>query len=115
MNTTQSGRKAEEAASNYLIMRGYRILERNWRRPASEIDIVASKNETVFFVEVKYRLTQDQGGGLEALTLSKIKHMKRAARLWVEENKWQGQYCMSAVEVGGKDYQILGFIDDLYI
>ncbi len=41
MNTTQTGLRAEKAASLYLEMRGYKVLERNWRRPRCEIDIVA--------------------------------------------------------------------------
>ncbi len=115
MNTTQSGRRAEIAASNYLIMRGFTILERNWRRPTCEIDIVAMKNDVVYFVEVKYRESDEQGGGLDAITKSKLQHMKRAAYTWVEETKWHGQYLLSAIEVGGKDYQILGFIDEILI
>ena len=115
MNTTQTGRKAEIAASNYLVMRGYKILERNWRRPSCEIDIIATKDNQVFFVEVKYRASDNQGGGLEALTASKIKQMKYAAWTWVEESKWKGSYYLSAIEVGSKDFQILSFIDDLII
>ena len=53
MTTTAAGQKAELTATNYLEMRGYAILERNYRRPRCEIDIVARKNDVVYFVEVK--------------------------------------------------------------
>ncbi len=76
MNSTEIGRKAEKAAATYLEMRGYRIVESNWRRPRCEIDIIAEKDGTVYFVEVKYRRNDDQGGGLEAITTTKLKQMR---------------------------------------
>ena len=114
MNTTQTGHKAEMAAKVYLEMRGYRILEQNWRRPAYEIDIIASKDGRIYFVEVKYRYDDQQGGGLEAITKSKLQHMIRAARAWTEESKWPGEYCLAAIEIAGPTFAILSFIDNVY-
>lgn len=96
-------------------MRNYKVVERNWRRSSCEIDIVANKQGVIYFVEVKYRRNDNQGAGFDALTPAKIARMKRSAWVWVEENKWRGQYCIAAVEVGGNDFQILGFIDDLLV
>jgi putative endonuclease len=114
MSSTDTGRKAEKAASVYLEMRGYKVLERNWRRPDAEIDIIAKKDNVIYFVEVKYRRNDDQGGGLEAITSSKLKHMQRAAQGWVEETKWTGQYQLSAVEIAGTNYAVMSFIDNVY-
>ncbi len=114
MNTTESGRKAEEAARTYLGMRGYKILEQNFRRPHTEIDIVASKDNTIYFVEVKYRKDYDQGGGLEAITASKLHRMRRGAETWVQEYKWRGEYSLAAVEIAGSDYSVMNFIDNAY-
>ena len=114
MNTTESGRKAEEAARNYLEMRGYEVVEQNFRRPHTEVDIVAHKDNVIYFVEVKYRMNYDQGGGLEAITASKLQRMQRGASTWVEESKWQGEFCLAAIEVAGKDYMIMNFIDNAY-
>jgi putative endonuclease len=114
MNTTESGRKAESAARSYLEMRGYKILEQNFRRPHTEIDIVALKDETIHFVEVKYRQDYNEGGGLEAITASKLHKMRRGAETWVVESKWAGQYVLSAIEVSGDDYMIMNFIDNAY-
>ncbi len=55
------GRKGEEMAAAYLERRGWRLLERNWRCPYGEADIVAQdsdddNNDTVVLVEVKTRL-----------------------------------------------------------
>ncbi len=113
-NTTETGRKAERAAAVYLEMRGYKILEQNWRRPRCEIDIVANKDKVAYLVEVKYRKDLLQGGGLEAITEAKLKQMRRGAQTWVEESKWTGQYHLAAVEIAGKDFTVMNFIDNVY-
>jgi putative endonuclease len=113
MSTTESGRKAERAAALYLEMRGYTVLEQNWRRPQAEVDIIAQKDSSVFFVEVKYRASDKQGSGLDYITDSKLKKMQRGAALWVEETKWRGPYQLAAVEVAGRDYVVEHFIDNV--
>lgn len=114
MSTTHTGRRAERAAAVYLEMRGYKILEQNWRRPRCEIDIIASKDGVIHFVEVKYRADDEQGSGLDAITPTKLRQMQRAAWTWVDETKWRGEYVLSAVEVGGPDFAVLSFIDNAY-
>jgi putative endonuclease len=114
MTTTATGRKAERAATVYLEMRGFKIIEQNWRRPRCEIDIIASKGGVIHFVEVKYRFNDDQGGGLDAITASKLKQMQRAAWSWVDETKWHGEYVLSAVEIAGEDFAVIGFIENVF-
>ncbi len=113
-STTETGRKAERAAVVYLEMRGFEILEQNWRRPRCEIDIVAKKDGTMYFVEVKYRRDDQQGGGFEAITEAKLRQMRRGASIWVEESKWNGEYQLSAVEIAGSDFTVMSFIDNAY-
>lgn len=114
MNSTDTGRKAERAARVYLEMRGFKVIEQNWRRPRCEIDIVAEKTGVIHFVEVKYRSSDAQGAGLEAITPSKLKQMRRAAWTWVEETKWRGEYTLSAIELGGSEFAVLSFIEDVF-
>ena len=114
MSSTITGRKAEAAAAVYLEMRGYKIVEQNYRRPRCEIDIIASKDDTIYFIEVKYRRTDDQGGGFEAITASKLKQMQYAANYWIEESKWHGPYQLGAVELAGDNFVVMGFIDNAY-
>jgi Holliday junction resolvase-like predicted endonuclease len=113
MTTRETGRKAEIAASVYLEMRGYKIVERNWRRPSAEIDIIAMKDEVIHLVEVKYRHSDEQGSGLDAITPTKLKQMRRAAWLWVDETKWRGEYVLSAVEIAGPNFSVLGFVESV--
>ncbi len=53
MNTKITGNAGEHKASDYLLEKGYTILERNWRTKGGEIDIIASKEGKIVFVEVK--------------------------------------------------------------
>ena len=114
VSTTNTGQKAEQAAALYLEMRGYKVLERNWRRPRCEIDIIAEKDTMKYFVEVKYRYDNEQGGGLEAITPAKLRQMRHAAEMWVEESEYSGQYVLSAIEIGGPTFAVLNFIDNAF-
>jgi putative endonuclease len=113
MNSTETGRKAETAARVYLEMRGFKILEQNWRRPRAEVDIIATKDGTLHFVEVKYRKDDQQGGGLDAITPTKLRQMRRGAELWVEESKWQGEYILSAIDIAGQQFSVMGFVENV--
>ena len=53
MNTKVIGNDGENRAVSYLEGKGFQIIERNWRTKRGEIDIIAYKNDTLVFVEVK--------------------------------------------------------------
>lgn len=55
------GMLGEELAANYLINKGYQILERNWRSGHKEIDIIALHDTDLVIVEVKTRKSGDYG------------------------------------------------------
>ncbi|OYW43612.1 hypothetical protein B7Z28_00760 [Candidatus Saccharibacteria bacterium 32-45-3] len=80
--TKTIGDEAEDVASQYLVANGHVLLERNWRTKFCEIDIVSQHESTVYFTEVKYRSSKDQGGGIAAITPKKLRQMKFAAELF---------------------------------
>ena len=53
MNTKITGNKGEDRAAAFLESKGFSIIGRNWRTNRGEIDIIAFKNDTIVFVEVK--------------------------------------------------------------
>ena len=53
----RQGDRGERRVALYLMLRGYRILERNWSYRHKEVDIIAARGKTVAFVEVKTRLS----------------------------------------------------------
>lgn len=76
------GDEAEEIAASYLQTLGHQIVERNWKTKYCEIDIISELNDTIFFTEVKYRRQPRQGGGLAAITPTKLRQMRFAARIY---------------------------------
>jgi putative endonuclease len=107
-----SGHQAEKIASEYLIKQNFEILSLNWSTPVCEIDIIAKKNNTIYFVEVKYRKNNSQGTGLDYITPKKLKQMDFAASCWIKENNYSGHFELSAIEMYG-EYQVSEFIEEL--
>lgn len=85
MNKQELGRFGEEQAARYLSRLGFMILAINYRTKVGEIDIVAKKNHVLHFVEVKTRSSLTCGRPLEAVTLRKQVHIKRAAQVFLED------------------------------
>lgn len=113
MSNYTSGQKAEIIASEYLITLGFTIVHKNWKTSWCEIDIVASKENVLYFVEVKYRATNSFGSGFEYITHKKQRQMARAAEGYVQQTKWRGDYSLSAIEVSGEDFTVTNFIAEL--
>jgi len=79
-DTHAAGRWGEEVAADFLMRAGYRILGRRVRPDRrDELDIVARKDESLVFVEVKTRATEDFGRPLSAVDCAKRKALNRAA------------------------------------
>lgn len=81
------GKIGEEIAANLLIKEGYRILERNFRCPLGEIDIVALDNGTIVFVEVKTRSSGNFGPPEEAINHRKRHQIAKAAQFYISRKK----------------------------
>ena len=111
MNSTRTGKNEESAAAEYLRQQGYIVKDQNWRTRWCEIDIVAEKAGTVFFVEVKYREFTDHGSGLDYITPKKLQQMRFAAELLIATQKWGGSSELAAIEVTGNELKITAFID----
>ena len=107
--STSIGNRAEDTAAAYLQTKGFSIVERNWKTKWCEVDIIAKKDDRIYFVEVKYRKTSLQGGGMAAITPKKLRQMKFAAELWL--NKYgQTDAAVSALEVTGDEYAVTQFL-----
>lgn len=113
MTTFDTGRQAETAAADYLKKRGYAIVAQNWRTRWCEIDVIAQKGKAVYFCEVKYRRTDNQGSGLEYITPTKLQQMQFAAEAWVHLTRWTGEYQLAAIEVSGPQFSVTNFIENL--
>lgn len=77
-----AGAAGENAAADFLVRRGFRILARNWRNPADEreeIDLVCQEGDVVVFVEVKARAANAMVLGYFAVNKRKKDILRRAA------------------------------------
>ncbi len=77
------GALGEDIATSFFKDRGYDILERNYRVPVGEIDLICKKGDLIVFVEVKTRSTNGFGGIKEAITPWKIERIKKAAMWYI--------------------------------
>jgi putative endonuclease len=80
------GQRSETLAAEYLAAQGYRILARKFTIRGGEIDIVAEREGTVAFVEVKARAGIEIALG--AITETKRRRLARTAAEWVARNPW---------------------------
>ena len=76
------GRRGEDAAADYLAGLGWTIIERNWRCPEGELDIVAHDGRGHVVCEVKTRGSDRFGDPLEAITADKAARLRRLAWRW---------------------------------
>ena len=76
------GRRGEAIAARHLVEAGLTIVERNWRCPQGEIDLVARDHGELVFVEVKTRSSVEYGHPLEAITPRKLARLRRLAGAW---------------------------------
>lgn len=81
------GKWGEDAAVNYLRHAGFKIVARNYQHKFGEIDIVASKDSTFIFIEVKTRSSVRYGHPAEAITYRKKRQISKAALAYVTRHQ----------------------------
>lgn len=106
------GAIAETEAANYLVRQGHEIIDRNWKTKYCEIDIVSTKDGTLYFTEVKYRKTAWQGDGMAAITTKKLNQMRYAAKFYMQSKHLQVDARLAAISMTGdppdvEDYVVI--------
>lgn len=87
--TLSLGRRGERTAARYLKKHaGHRIIAINHRGPAGEIDLITQDGDTVVFVEVKTKQSDEAGDPLEAVTPAKMRQIERCARHFLMVRGW---------------------------
>ena len=87
-NYIEFGSWDEELEGKFLKDGGYEILDRNYRKPWGEVDIIAEKNDILIFVEVKASDSPAPEGfePEKRVNDDKIKRIKRAAQTYIQQN-----------------------------
>ena len=87
---TQRGEAAEELAAQYLLAHGLKILARNLRCKAGELDLVCLDGAVLAIVEVRQRSSAEFGGALGSVTWAKQRKIIRAAHYFLlREKHWR--------------------------
>lgn len=80
------GKRGEDIAAEYLLSKGFRLVERNYRQKSGEIDIICKDDDTYVFVEVKTRQDRRFGHPTEAVTKRKQLQISRTALIYLSIN-----------------------------
>ena len=105
----QTGQQGEAIAAGYFIERGFRILDRNWRCPIGELDIVMEQGDTLIFVEVRTRRGQRYGSPEESITPNKQARLIELAHSYLQQlqpSHQQWRIDILAVQLDQKPPQI---------
>jgi putative endonuclease len=84
----ESGKRAEELACEWLVSKGYELLEKNYRYKHAEIDLILKHKGLLIFVEVKYRSGTGFGFAEEFVDYGKKKLIVKAADAYIHEIDW---------------------------
>jgi putative endonuclease len=107
--TIEQGGSAEADATTALVRMGYRILERNFRCRAGELDIVARDGDVLAFVEVRSRADADHGHAAEMIGVRKQRQVARVAAHYVAHRALADcdQIRFDVVAITGGDVQLI--------
>ena len=102
------GQYGEDSAAQFLENRGFQIIERNYRCPIGEIDIIARDGKWLVFIEVKTRSGGGYGHPLESITNQKLARMRTLANHWSHQNAVNSKHIrLDAVSVLVRNGRVL--------
>ncbi len=111
-----TGIKGENIATDYLLLHGFTIIERNWRYKYWEIDIIASKGNLLHFIEVKTRTNERFGKPEESINETKMNALKNAASEYLHRHiEWKNiVFDVIAITLKNTVASEILFIEDVY-
>lgn len=112
---TDIGKKGEDLASEFLIAKGYSVLERNWRYKRSEIDLITKKDELIVFVEVKTKTYVAYGNPEDAVDKRKAAKVVEGAEEYIHQIDWTGDIRFDIISIVlEKDEQRILHLEDAF-
>jgi putative endonuclease len=110
------GAFGEAAALLFYRSRGFDLLERNWRCPAGEVDLILCRDDLVVFCEVKTRRSSTLGGGYEAVTLRKQHKLRALAEIYLR--RWPAacsiRFDVASVHLSANDRPSVELFEDAF-
>lgn len=112
-----TGSLGEALAATYLQQNGYTLLHQNWRHGHWEVDIIASRNYILHFIEVKTRRTKKFGHPEESVSKKKIQNLINASAEYLHlHTQWQRiQFNVLAITILKNEPPEYFLIEDVYL
>ena len=112
-----TGNTGEALGAVYLSEKGYDILHQNWRHSHWEVDIIASKENVLHFIEVKTRRTKKFGHPEESVTKKKIQNLINASEEYLYQfPQWKRiQFDILSITILKNEPAEYFFIEDVYV
>ncbi|MBS1680920.1 MAG: YraN family protein [Bacteroidetes bacterium] len=95
----KKGKEGEQLAADFLMAKGFEIVERNYRYKRSEIDLIIKKENWLIFVEVKMRSSDSFGYPEDFVDYKKAKNIMDGAEEYTYQKNWQGNVRYDIVSV----------------
>lgn len=114
MDNKSLGNFGESLATEFLKNNGYEILDRNYRRMGTEIDIIAKKDFLIVVVEVKTRRSRKFGNAYEAVDERKINNIIQTISYYIlEKNLYDYQIRFDIIEVYSNE-KVINHIENAF-
>ena len=113
----ETGKKGESLAADWLEKTGFALLHRNWRHSHYEVDIIATKNNMLHFIEVKTRRSNRFGYPEESVSDKKIENLMQAAdEFMFRYPEWKKiQYDVLSITLQNNNEPVFFLIEDVYL
>lgn len=87
-----TGESAEQDACKFLIKNKLKLVSKNFSCKFGEIDLIMLDEQSLVFVEVRYRKNSQFGSGAESITISKQRKLIKTASYYLQQNPKTSQY-----------------------
>lgn len=111
------GKEGEKLAEAFLAAKGYTMLHRNWRYGKYEIDLIATKNDMLRFIEVKYRTGNPVGHPEDAVTRKKLKAVLQAIEQYLYLHPQYNDFRLDIIAITRQSEEEIAYflIEDVYL
>jgi len=87
LTSCQIGQVNEDIASQYLMQHGLKFLTKNFHSRQGEIDLIMQDQQTLVFIEVKYRKNNNFGGAISAVPYKKQQKIRQTATFYLQQHE----------------------------
>ena len=108
------GLEAEKLACDYLQAAGLQLLEPNFFSRCGEIDLIMQENDTLVFVEVRYRKNRNFGGAAASVTSAKQQRIIKTALYYQQQNRLQNTMRFDVIAIEGDNLAQIKWIKNAF-